>query len=84
MGDRDDIKAKIRRFIATEIARDRSEASLENDSLVESGIIDSVAIMKLVRFIEDEFQVAITDTELLPENFDTLEAIATLLATKAR
>ena len=41
----------------------------ENQSLLESGIIDSLGIMKLVTFIEDEFQLKISDEELIPENF---------------
>jgi acyl carrier protein len=76
-----EIRGKVKQFVARELARDRA-GDLESESLVESGIIDSVGIMKLVDFLEKELRVKITDDELLPENFDTLDAIAALVAPK--
>lgn len=78
-----DQKAKLKGFIQTELARDQGDVNVEEESLVESGIIDSVGIMKLVDFIEQELGVTIGDDELLPENFETLDDISRLVASKA-
>ena len=51
----------------------------ENDSLLESGIIDSLAIMKLLMFIEEKFAVKVSDADLLPENFNTIANIVALI-----
>jgi len=51
----------------------------ENDSLLESGIIDSLAIMKLLMFIEQKFAVKVSDADLLPENFNTIANIVALI-----
>lgn len=50
--------------------------------LLESGILDSLAIIKLLTFIEDQFSVEVTDEEFDPENFASVAAIAALIAAK--
>lgn len=73
-----DMRAKLLTFIRDELARGRG-VDVEEESLVESGIIDSLGIMKLVDFIEKEFRVKVSDDDLVPENFETVDAIATLV-----
>jgi len=70
-------------FIRDELAKGASDVDVASDSLIETGIIDSVGIMKLVDFIEGKFSVKISDDELLPENFDTLDDITKLVSDKA-
>ncbi len=71
---------KLQAFLEKEAA-DRN-IDLDDDSLVESGIIDSLGIMKLVQFIESEFSIVIEDAELTPDNFDTVADIVKLLESK--
>jgi len=47
----------------------------KNESLLERGIIDSVGIMGLVELLENEYHIKIDDDDLMPENFDSLNAI---------
>ncbi len=54
----------------------------EEDSLLENGLLDSMAIVKLVSFIEEKFGVALGDEEFDPDNFETLKAIATMIESK--
>jgi acyl carrier protein len=75
-------RTKLLGFIQRELAQGRSGIDVERESLVESGIIDSLGIMKLVDFIEKEFRVKIGDEDLVPENFETLDDITKLLAQK--
>lgn len=49
---------------------------LETDaSLLDHGIIDSTGVLEVIGFIEDTFGVAVEDSELLPENFDSIDGI---------
>lgn len=73
-------KEKLQAFLEKEAA-DRN-IEIDDDSLVESGLIDSLGIMKLVQFIETEFEIVVADAELTPDNFDTVEAINSLLESK--
>jgi D-alanine--poly(phosphoribitol) ligase subunit 2 len=50
------------------------EAFGEDDDLLQAGL-DSLAIMRLVLFIENEFGVVLPDDELAPENLQTLRRL---------
>ena len=54
----------------------------EDTSFLENGILDSTGIMELVAFVEKSFEIKVEDEELLPENFDTISAIAEYLKRK--
>ena len=59
------------------------EAGLENNtSFMEQGIVDSTGILELVEYISTEFKITIDDTELLPENFDSIDKIAAFIGRK--
>jgi acyl carrier protein len=78
-------KALIRDYILSELIKDKHQASLsDSDSLIESGIVDSLGIMKLIGFLEDKISIQISDDELIPENFSSIDAIASLVAKKQR
>lgn len=51
-----------------------------DDSLLSSGLLDSLAIVKLLSFVEEEFDVEISDADFDPENFETLSSITKLIA----
>lgn len=48
-------------------------------SLIETGILDSVALVNLLTYVEDRTGVRIPDVEVTPENFDTVESIEALV-----
>ena len=73
----------LKRFIIDEIATELDLNDLdESQSLLETGILDSLGILKLVAFIEAEFLVKIEDEELIPENFETLSEISRMISNK--
>jgi len=73
----------LKQFITDELAPDLTPRDLdENQSLLGSGIIDSLGIMKLVAFIEERFQLEVSDEELIPESFETLSALAEFISQK--
>jgi acyl carrier protein len=53
-----------------------------DDSLIKSGIVDSLGILRLVAFIEENFSVMVDDTEVVPENFETINAMSSLVERK--
>ena len=66
----------LEKFIVTEIAAERDKKSLEPDEdLLGSGIIDSMAVMKLVMFLEETFGIEVEDEDIVPENFQNLNSI---------
>lgn len=77
-----DITQAIRRFLTERAWLTDDNKLSASDSLLEKGVIDSVAMIELVSFIENQFEIRIHDEELMPENFDSLAAIATFITSK--
>jgi len=73
------VEAAVREFLTGELGKDTSAVGA-GDSLLESGVIDSLAVVQLVAFIERTYGVKIEEDDLLPENFDSLSAIAAFVA----
>ncbi len=48
----------------------------ETDSLLGTGIIDSMGVMEVIAFIESEFGVAIDDDDVTEENLGSIRAIS--------
>ena len=48
-------------------------------TLIDQGILDSLAIISLVAEIEEEFDVQIPTVEIIPENFNSAQAIWNLI-----
>ena len=48
-------------------------------TLIDDGYLDSLAIISLVAEIEDEFDVQIPTVEIVPENFNSIQAIWNLI-----
>ena len=56
---------------------------VEDDrSLLEEGIIDSLKMVELLSFIEGRYGIVVDDDELIPENFETLNAMVNFLEQK--
>lgn len=44
-------------------------------TLIDDGLLDSFAILSIVGEIEDEFGVSVTPAEIVPENFNSMQAL---------
>lgn len=74
------MESYINNYISRELVGKPELLPLQNDtSLLESGILDSLSILKLVLFLEDQFSVVVDTEDLIPKNFETVEAICTYL-----
>jgi acyl carrier protein len=75
---------RIKQFIETEILYGQEEILLEEATpLIETGLLDSLGMMKLLAFLEVTFSIRVKEDELVPENFKTIRAILRLLEKKA-
>lgn len=55
----------------------------DDDSLMQKGIVDSTGILELITYVEETYDIAIEDDELVPENLDTLKNLAAFIARKS-
>lgn len=73
LNDTIDIEARIRGYILENLLFSSDGNELPNDaSLLDRGIIDSTGVLEIVLFLESEFGIAIKASEMLPENFDSV------------
>jgi acyl carrier protein len=71
-----DIREQVRTFVRSNFYVPDGIPLSDESSLLEQGIIDSTGVLELVGFIEDSFDIAIDDAEMVPQNLDSIAAIA--------
>jgi acyl carrier protein len=76
------IETEIRAFLTKNFPLYKEELVEREQSLVESGVIDSLGILELVDFVETRFDFRIPEDELLPENLDSIANITRYLGEK--
>ena len=77
----DTIRNDIRDFIVENfLFGDAGQAPADDESLIENDIVDSTGILELVGFLEERFGFAMTDSDIVPANLDTLGRIASFVA----
>lgn len=70
-------------FIKENFITGRSQKEISpEESLVDSGIIDSTGILELVMFLEEKYSITIEDEELIPENLDSVKNLVAFLERK--
>jgi acyl carrier protein len=68
---------RARAYVLENFLYARTDVQLtETDALLERGIIDSMGVLELITFIQDEFGITVGDDEITEENFGTLASIA--------
>ena len=66
----------INDYISRELVQDKALLPLADEaSLLESGILDSLSLLRLVVFLEERFGITVGDADLLPENFASVNTI---------
>ena len=79
-----DLNAGIREFILKQFPLARKQQIRDSDSLLESGMLDSMGVLDVVTFIEQEYSFTVADEDLSPENFQSIDRIAAFIQSKTR
>lgn len=53
-----------------------------DDSFYERGIVDSTGVLSIVSYIEERYNLSVSDDEIVPENFDSIEKITVYIERK--
>lgn len=71
-----EIQAELTEFIVTNyLFGDVARTPLDDDSLVEVGIIDSTGVLELIQFLESHFGIEVTEAETVPQNLGTISSL---------
>ncbi len=78
-----EISVRIREFIHENFLYMRPNFVLnDQDRLLEKGVVDSMGILEVLQFIDDEFGVQPVDSEISEANLGSIEALAKFVASK--
>ncbi len=69
----------VRKFILQKFPLARRRNITDDDNLLETGVIDSLGVLEIVTFLHEEFSIEAQDDDLTPENFQSINAVATFV-----
>jgi acyl carrier protein len=79
----DPIESKIAGYIAENILFSNNGYPYPlNASFLENGIVDSMNVLELVMFVEENYGIQISDNDIVPDNFDSVERLASFVLAK--
>jgi acyl carrier protein len=70
-----DRKTALSNYIKQEIMRNPKANLRDDEDLLSAGILDSLAILQLVAFIEEDFGIKVPDEDVVFENFQSINAL---------
>ena len=80
--EQSEIVKKVKDYIEKNFVYDQ-ETKLKNDeSLLDTGLVDSTGILEVVSFIEETYEISIQDEEMIPDNLDSIDKIASFIMRK--
>ena len=78
----DEVRAKVHQFIRKNFLFDEKTPLADDQSLLGSGVVDSTGILELIAFLEETCRVKFEDSELVADNFDSIDRIAGFIMAK--
>lgn len=80
-----DVTKSILREFLTEKALPLAKVSSfkDDDSFIESGLLDSTGVLELLQFIEEKFSFRVADDEIVPDNLDSLNKLVNYVGRKS-
>jgi acyl carrier protein len=79
----EEIEARVRTFLSNEVIVDDA-VQLDGSTPLLSGLVDSIGLMELVSYLEDEFGVTLENQDVDAANFRTVGDIARLIGRRMR
>ena len=76
------MKTALRKYIVENFLFGQSVEFSDDDSLQQTGILDSTGVLELIGFLEATFRVKVKDNELLPDNLDSINRLVRFVESK--
>jgi acyl carrier protein len=76
------LKSEIRSFVVKNFLFGKEEGLADDSSFLEEGIVDSTGVLELVSHLQETYGIKIDDSELIPDNLDSITTIAEFVTRK--
>ena len=78
-----DVESILKEFIKENFLARAGKTDISNEeTLLDPGLVDSAGIFELMSFVERTFGIEIDDTEIVPENFESINSLSALIRSK--
>ena len=78
-----DHRRDIKKFVLQNFLFSDDESALsDHDSMIRKGIVDSTGILELISHLEETWGITVFDEEMVPANFESIDAITAFVARK--
>jgi acyl carrier protein len=79
----DTLEKQIRTYIAQNILFTGNDYPYTDDiSFLDQGIVDSMNVLELVNFVEEQYGLRVDDRDIVPDNFDSVARLAAYVRNK--
>jgi acyl carrier protein len=76
------IQDRLLKYLESQVLFDRERTKVDPGEPLFDGLLDSLDTLRLVVFIEEQFQVHVEDGEMAPDNFESVSRIAEFVRRK--
>ncbi len=81
MKDLQKVKDDIKKYIIETSLSDTNK--VKDDTLIfDAGLLDSMGLLFLVEFLNENYNIEVNDEELNPENFESINSIVAFVESK--
>jgi acyl carrier protein len=78
-----DLRQQIREHIIEQLLHGEEPEGFDDDyNLIDAGIMDSLAIMNMVTYFEQQAGIEFGDEDIVPEHFNSIDALASFAEQK--
>ena len=77
-----EIRKRLREFVGKNFYMADPEAFTDATSFLDQGIIDSTGVLELVSFVENEYALTVADEDMVPANFDSIDALVAFVSAR--
>ncbi len=82
--DAEAVKSVLRQFFVEKaLPLAKITSFKDDDSFIESGLLDSTGVLELLQFIEERFAFRVADDEIIPDNLDSLNKLVNYVGRKS-
>jgi acyl carrier protein len=78
------IRTEVRDFVKKNFIYSDAKKLNDDESLLGSGVVDSTGVLELIAFLEEVFKIKFADSELIAENFDSVNKIVSFVSQKSK
>lgn len=81
MKNQEEIKIEIKQYIVESSMTNIED--LKDDTLIfDAGLLDSMGLLFLIEFLNENYQIEVSDEELNPKNFESISNIVSFVNEK--